>query len=157
MDNYQLYIGGKFVDAEGGATKPTYNPWNGEPVANIAIADIADVEAAVEAARDAFDHGPWPNMSGEERSTIICDLAARMKDRMKDLARLESLDSGGTIVKTGADSFLAQRQMNYFGKMGTKFNAEPKAKKEIDLHDGEVLKKSVKYLARTDLITKLWV
>ena len=105
MDTYQLYIGGKFVDAEGGVTKPTHNPYNGEPIANIPVASVADAEAAIAAARDAFDNGPWPRMSGEERSEIICTLAAKMKERMKDLARLESLDSGGTIAKTGADAF----------------------------------------------------
>jgi aldehyde dehydrogenase (NAD+) len=126
MDTYQLYIGGKFVDAEGGKTKPTFNPYNGEPIANIPVASVKDAEAAISAARDAFDHGPWPRMTGEQRGKIICGLAAKMKERMKDLARLESLDSGGTIAKTGADAFLGQRQMNYFGEMATKFNSEPK-------------------------------
>jgi acyl-CoA reductase-like NAD-dependent aldehyde dehydrogenase len=101
MDTYQLYIGGKFVDAEGGVTKPTHNPYNGEPIANIPVASVADAEAAIAAAREAFDNGPWPHMSGEERSEIICTLSAKMKERMKDLARLESLDSGGTLAKTG--------------------------------------------------------
>ena len=126
MDTYQLYIGGKFVDAEGGVTRPTHNPYNGEPIANIPVASVADAESAIAAARDAFDNGPWPRMSGEERSEIICTLSAKMKERMKDLARLESLDSGGTIAKTGADAFLGQRQMNYFGTMAKKFNSEPK-------------------------------
>ena len=109
MDTYQLYIGGKFVDAEGGESKPTFNPWNGEAIANIPVASIADAEAAIAAARDAFDNGPWPAMTGAERGEIICALSSKMKERMKDLARLESLDSGGTIAKTGADAFLAVR------------------------------------------------
>ena len=126
MDTYQLYIGGKFVDAEGGAIKPTLNPWNSQPIANIPVAGVGDAKAAIAAARNAFDNGPWPRMSGVERSELICGLAAKMKERMKDLARLESLDSGGTIAKTGADAFLGQRQMNYFGEMAKNYNSEPK-------------------------------
>tara|TARA_Y100001970_G_scaffold282766_1_gene396276 strand:- start:2323 stop:3840 length:1518 start_codon:yes stop_codon:yes gene_type:complete len=125
MDTYQLYINGKFVDAEGGETKPTFNPYNGEAIANIPVASVADTNAAIAAARDAFDNGPWPKMSGTERGEIICTLSAKMKERMKDFAHLESLDSGGTIAKTGADAFLGQRQMNYFGTMAEKYNSEP--------------------------------
>jgi len=126
MDTYQLYIGGKFRDAEDGATKPTLNPWNSQAIANIPVATEMDALDAIAAAREAFDNGPWPRMSGEERSEIICGLAAKMKERMKDLAQLESMDSGGTIAKTGADAFLGQRQMNYFGTMAKNYNAEAK-------------------------------
>ena len=125
MDTYRLYIGGRFVDAEGGATKPTVNPYDGSEIAAVPVASAADARAAVAAARRAFDEGPWPRMSGEERSAIIRSLAARMKERQKDLARIESLDSGGTIAKTGAHAYLAQRQMNYFGEMAKNYNAEP--------------------------------
>ena len=126
MDTYQLYIGGEFVDATDGAAKPTVNPFNGEPVAMIPVAGEGNARAAIAAARKAFDEGPWPHMSGEERCEIISTLSAKMKERQKDLARIESVDSGGTIAKTGADAYLAQRQMGYFGEMAKKYNAEPR-------------------------------
>ncbi len=125
METYQLYIGGKFQDAENGATRPTTNPYNGEVIANIPVASENDALAAIAAARKAFDEGPWPHMTGEERGEIISGLAARMKELHKDFARIESLDSGGTITKTGADAYLAHRQMSYFGKMAANYNAEP--------------------------------
>lgn len=126
METYQLYIGGEFVDAEGGATKPTLNPWNGEAVAEIPVASENDARAAIAVARRAFDEGPWPRMSGAERGEAITALSARMKERQKDLARIESIDSGGTIAKTGADAYLAQRQMGYFGEMAKNYDAEPR-------------------------------
>ncbi len=126
METHQLYIGGRFVDAESGETRPTLNPWNGEAVAEIPVAGANDVRAAIAAARKAFDDGPWPRMSGAERCEAITALAARMKERQKDLARLESIDSGGTIAKTGADAYLAQRQMAYFGEMARNYDAEPR-------------------------------
>ena len=126
METYQLYIGGESVDAEGGATQPTFNPFNGEAIANIPIASAADAKKAIAAARKAFDDGPWPRMSGEERSALLGKVAAIMKERQKDLAANESRDSGGTVVKCGADAFLAQRQMGYFAEMAKKYNSEPK-------------------------------
>ena len=48
-----------------------------------------------------------------------------MKERMKDYAAIESRDSGGTINKCGADAFLAQRQMAWFGQQAANYNQEP--------------------------------
>ena len=124
METYQLYIDGAFVDAEGGRTQPSINPFDGEAIADIPVASPADAEKAILAARTAFDEGPWPHMSGEERSALIGKLAAAMKERQKELAANESRDSGGTIAKCGADAYLAQRQMAYFGEMAKGYNAE---------------------------------
>ena len=126
METYQLYIDGEFTDAEGGATAPTINPYNGEPVANIPVASVADATRAIAAARTAFDHGQWRSMPGSERGELIGKLSAIMKERSKDLAANESRDSGGTIVKCGADAYLAQRQMAYFGQMAANYNGEAK-------------------------------
>lgn len=124
METYKLYIGGEFVEAEGGATAPTINPCNGEAIANIPVASVNDALKAVAAARKAFDEGPWPRMSGEERGEMIGKVAAIMKERQKDLAANEARDSGGTIVKCGADAYLAQRQMAYFGEQAKNYNGE---------------------------------
>jgi len=127
METYKMYIDGQFVDAENGDRSNSINPFNGEVIASIPCGGAADVNKAVAAARCAFDRGPWPRMSGEERSNLISKAAALLKERMKDYARLESLDSGGTINKTGADAFLASRQLAYFGEQAKRFNetAEP--------------------------------
>lgn len=124
METYKMYIDGEFVDAESGDRNDSINPFNGEAIASIPRGNAADVNKAVAAARKAFDHGPWPRMSGEERSDLIGKAAALLKERMKDYARLESLDSGGTINKTGADAFLASRQLAFFGEQAKRFNEE---------------------------------
>ena len=120
-----MYIGGQFVDADSGDRYDTINPFNGEKIASIPYVGAIDVDKAVAAARTAFDSGPWSRMSGEERSDLILKAAAILKERMKDYARLESLDSGGTINKTGADAFLASRQLAFFGEQAKRFNSEP--------------------------------
>ena len=124
METYKMYVDGAFVDAENGDCYNSINPFNGEAIAKIPLASVGDVNKAVAAARNAFDHGPWPRMSGEERSEFIGKAAAILKDRMKEFARLESLDSGGTINKTGADAFLASRQLAFFSEQAKRFNEE---------------------------------
>jgi aldehyde dehydrogenase (NAD+) len=125
METYKMYIDGAFVDAITGDRYESINPFNGEVIASIPRGSAADVDKAVSAARKAFDEGPWPRMSGGERSDLLAKAAALLKDRMKDYAKLESLDSGGTINKTGADAFLASRQLAFFAEQAKRYNQEP--------------------------------
>ncbi|KAL8153191.1 hypothetical protein V2J09_010951 [Rumex salicifolius] len=63
--NYtKLFINGQFTDSVSGKTFETRDPRNGEVVATVAEGDKEDIDLAVNAARQAFDHGPWPRMSG---------------------------------------------------------------------------------------------
>jgi len=125
MESYKMYIDGAFVDAEGGDRYESINPYNNQPIASIPRGGARDAAHAVAAARRAFDAGPWPLMSGEERSALMGKVAALLKERMKDYAVTESRDSGGTINKCGADAFLAARQMAFFAEQAKRFNGEP--------------------------------
>ncbi|EXB37034.1 Aldehyde dehydrogenase family 2 member C4 [Morus notabilis] len=60
----KLFINGEFVDSVSGKTIETTDPRNGEVIAKVAEGGKEDVDLAVKAARAAFDHGPWPRMSG---------------------------------------------------------------------------------------------
>jgi aldehyde dehydrogenase (NAD+) len=124
MESYKLYIGGEFTAADGGETYSSINPYNAEPIAEIPLGTARDAAKAVAAARKAFDTGPWPHMPGPERGELIGKVAALLKERMKDYAAVESRDSGGTINKCGADAFLAQRQLAYFGEQAANYNEE---------------------------------
>ncbi|EIE18437.1 aldehyde dehydrogenase [Coccomyxa subellipsoidea C-169] len=90
----QLLINGKFEDASGGKTFETMDPRTGEPLMTVAEAQAEDVDRAVKAARQAFDHGPWPRMSGRQRGNIMHKLATLMEKNTEELATLESLDNG---------------------------------------------------------------
>ena len=59
----KMLIDGKWVNAASGKTFPTYNPATGEVLAQVAEGDRADIDAAVKAARKAFDSGPWSRMT----------------------------------------------------------------------------------------------
>lgn len=63
----QLFIGGQWVPAKSGKTFDTINPATEDVIARVAEGEAADVDAAVRAARRAFDEGPWPRIDARER------------------------------------------------------------------------------------------
>ena len=71
----QLLIGGAWVPAASGRTFATLNPATEAKIAQVAEGDAADVDAAVRAARSAFELGPWSRMSGAERGKLLYRLA----------------------------------------------------------------------------------
>jgi aldehyde dehydrogenase (NAD+) len=97
--DYQLFINGEFVEAEGGETFQTHDPATGEKIAEVAKASRDDAIRAIRAARTAFDDGPWPRMSGAERARYLQTVAELIGSRSAQLAELESRDGGGTIRK----------------------------------------------------------
>jgi acyl-CoA reductase-like NAD-dependent aldehyde dehydrogenase len=100
MKKYQLYIDGKFVDAESGESRPTVNPATEEPIATVPVATKGDTRRAVEAARRSFDSRVWSGMDARGRAKILMRIVDKLKDRQDELAQIESADSGATIRKT---------------------------------------------------------
>jgi len=100
MTEYGLFINGRWEAGRGGRVTPTLNPATEEPWAKVAAADVKDVDAAVLAARKAFDSGVFRNKPREERAEILNNIAAAIFERGDELARIETLDSGATLSKT---------------------------------------------------------
>src|SRR5947209_17492863 len=93
----KLFVGGKWVDAASGKTFDTLNPSTGEVICRVAEGDKADVDAAVKAARQAFEHGPWRKMNGSDRARLLNTLADAVEAHKDELAALGSLDNGEQI------------------------------------------------------------
>jgi len=100
MKKYQLYIDGKFTDAETGELRPTFNPATEEPIATVPVATKGDTRRAIEAARRSFDSRVWSGMDVRGRAKILMRIVEKLKDRQEELAQIESADSGATIRKT---------------------------------------------------------
>ncbi len=94
----RAFIGGRFVEANSGRTFETVNPATGKALARVAECDAADVDAAVAAARAAFDKGSWSRMAPRERKKTLLRLADLMEAHREELALLETLDSGKPIA-----------------------------------------------------------
>jgi aldehyde dehydrogenase (NAD+) len=93
--SYGLFINGAFVDGRGESFK-SVNPATEEALADIAAASSEDVDAAVRAARHAFDT-VWGPMPGRERAKYLFRIARIIQERARELAVLESLDNGKPI------------------------------------------------------------
>jgi len=93
----QLFIGGQWVPARSGKTFTTFDPATEEAIADVAEGDAADVEAAVKAARKAFDEGPWPRMDARERGRIMLRLCDLIEGEIDELAALDPLDNGKPV------------------------------------------------------------
>ncbi len=125
MRDYQLYINGEFVESVSKHTIDSINPFDQTVVARVSRASLEDARRAVEAARKAFDEGPWPLMSRQQRSALLKAVSDKINERQKELIELEVEDSGSTIRKAKEDIYLSARNMNYFSKLAALDLMEP--------------------------------
>ncbi len=79
MNRYRMYINGERVEASRGSWFPVYDPSTEEIIAEVPDADAADVDRAARAARIAFDSGPWPQMTAQERGRLLFKLSDRIR------------------------------------------------------------------------------
>ena len=93
----QAFIDGHFRPAISGKTFDTINPATRQVLAQVAACGPDDVNLAVEKARDAFEDGRWSRLHPKERKEVLIKLAKLVKRNARELAVLESLDSGKTI------------------------------------------------------------
>jgi aldehyde dehydrogenase (NAD+) len=96
---YGLFINGKFIAPKGGKTFTTINPATEEVLAKIAYAELADVNLAVTAARNAFTK-TWSKMPAAERGKYLFRIARILQERSREFAVLETLDNGKPIRET---------------------------------------------------------
>ncbi|MDY6996645.1 MAG: aldehyde dehydrogenase [Actinomycetota bacterium] len=96
----KLFIGGKWVEPATSEVIEVHSPATGELVGQVPMASAADVDAACEAARKAFDEGPWPQLSPAERAEIMGRAVALMEERGDELKFLLAAETGqpATIV-----------------------------------------------------------
>jgi len=93
----RMLIGGKWQESRGGKRFSTINPANESVIAEVPEANEADVDAAVKAARSAFESGPWHRMDARDRGRLMNKLADLMEKNLDELAALETLDNGKPI------------------------------------------------------------
>lgn len=117
----KILIDGAWSEAASGKTFATHNPATGEVLAQIAEGDAPDIDRAVQAARRAFESGPWPKMTPSERGKLIWKLADLIDANLEELARLETLDNGKPLaVARVADVPLAADLFRYMAGWATK-------------------------------------
>jgi acyl-CoA reductase-like NAD-dependent aldehyde dehydrogenase len=121
----KLFIGGKWVDATSGKTFPTINPATGEVITQIAEGDDRDVDAAVKAARKAYESGAWPEMSASERGRILWKIGDLIDKYNEEFGTLETIDNGKPIFESRqVDMPMVAEVFRYYAGWATKIHGE---------------------------------
>ncbi|MCI4330339.1 MAG: aldehyde dehydrogenase family protein [Thermoplasmata archaeon] len=105
MADSAMLIGGEWVPATRSETMAVHSPFDGRSIASVPKGDREDARRAIDAAREAFDRGPWPKLPPRARGEVFLKAAQILQERLPALAQLESLNQGKTI-KQAADADL---------------------------------------------------
>ncbi len=117
-------VGNDFLPAASGAEMEVLSPLDGLPFTTIADSGLEDIDAAVAAARAAFDGGAWSKLSAAERGRLMLKLSALILEHAEELAQLESADNGKPIVQARADMQVTARYFEFYGGAADKVHGE---------------------------------
>jgi betaine-aldehyde dehydrogenase len=120
----QLLIGGSWRNAEDDKTFEIIEPANSRVMAQAAIASVADVDAAVRAARAAFDRGVWSNAAASARSTVLHKIAELIRADAERLATLEARNAGKPIRDARDEVLGAAQCFEYYAGAATRIFGE---------------------------------
>ncbi|MEU4035975.1 aldehyde dehydrogenase family protein [Streptomyces collinus] len=112
-----IHAGGEWLEAISGATRDILDPADARPFAVVAEGDEKDAERAVAAARQAFDHGPWPGTPVAERAALLRRVAGLLVRDRERLGLLESRDAGKTAEEGRVDIDCVADAFRYFADL----------------------------------------
>mmetsp|Transcript_751 Transcript_751/g.1950 ORF Transcript_751/g.1950 Transcript_751/m.1950 type:complete len:497 (+) Transcript_751:100-1590(+) len=120
----QCFINNEYVDAVSGETFDTVNPATEEVLAKVAAGDKADVDAAVKAARAAFE-GPWSKVDGYSRGRLLNKLADLLEQNFDEVCSIEVADNGKPYNEySAADMPLIISHLRYYAGWADKITGE---------------------------------
>src|SRR5271166_3329600 len=121
-DYDRLFIGGSWVAPEGTEKIEVISPSTEEVVARVPDATEGDVDKAVAAARNAFDHGDWPHTAPKERAQILAKVAEVITAEMADMATISSTEMGSPVSWAQLGQVLAPSMVfNYYAGLAESF------------------------------------
>jgi phenylacetaldehyde dehydrogenase len=116
-----MLIGAEWVEARSGASLPSIDPATGLQIASIPAGDAPDIDAAVTAARNAFETGPWTRLRPVDRERLLLKLADLIEQHADELAEIETIDSGKLLpANRFGDLRLAIDSVRYMAGWATK-------------------------------------
>lgn len=111
------YIDGAHRDSVDGATFDVLDPVSNESYTTAAAGKQADIDRAVAAAKRAFDDGPWPRMKNRERARVLNRIADQVEARDRELAELETFDTGLPITQALGQAQRAAENFRFFADL----------------------------------------
>ena len=116
----ELFINGEFISTRN--KKKVLNPSTGKVITEISFATAEEIKLSLESARSTFDSGVWHKMPLEKRKEFLLKISQGMLERAKDLARLETINTGKPIKETTfMDVPSAAESFKYFAENSDKF------------------------------------
>ncbi len=112
----RVWIDGEWTNSRGGSILDVENPATGQIIDRVCNASVADVDAAVQAAKTAFYDGRWSRQTPKDRSRVLAKMADIVEARQEEIARIESEDSGKpyAFLSLGADLPFCVDNLRYF-------------------------------------------
>lgn len=122
MEYQSLFIGGRWTAPAGPDTLPVVSPATLETVGSVPVVTRADVDAAVAAARRAFDSGPWPATPPEERAALLSRVVALLDQKSGDIANALSAETGAPPMAASTLNYVSGRAtLDFYAGLGKSF------------------------------------
>ena len=119
LEEYKMFINGKWVDSESKKTFETLNPENNEPWAKVPESNAKDVDNAVRAAQKAFE-GEWPNLIPRERGKFLRAIGNQLRENAELLGKVETKDTGKLFRETNKQANYIAEYYDYFAGLADK-------------------------------------
>jgi acyl-CoA reductase-like NAD-dependent aldehyde dehydrogenase len=124
----ELFIDGAWRPAQCGRVADAVDPSTGETITTLAVGSMVDTDAAIEAARRAFDDGPWPRMDPAERGELVARIGQLIAERTEEFALRETADVGKPITPTRSfDVPQAAALFSYYGALAAELDGATRA------------------------------
>ncbi len=123
LKQYQMVINGELTDSASGETMEVVNPATNEVIGTVPKASEADVDRAVASARAAFE-GPWQRVSVSKRTRLMMQVGQIVRERVNELAELETLNSGKAISSSKGEILAAVEDFEFYAGATTKLTGE---------------------------------
>ncbi|WP_458688653.1 aldehyde dehydrogenase [Nocardia tengchongensis] len=122
MEYQSLFIGGRWTAPAGPDTLSVVSPATLETVGSVPVVTRADVDAAVAAARRAFDSGPWPATPPEERAALLSRVVALLDQKAGDIANALSAETGAPPMAASTLNYVSGRAtLDFYAGLGKSF------------------------------------
>ncbi len=122
QEHSQIFVGGRLVESDAKARIEVVSPNTEEVIGRVPDATPADVDRAVAAAREAFDRGPFPRWSPEERADAIARLSEALKKRAQEIGATIASENGCPIsISAGTQVFASTMVLDVYAGIARSF------------------------------------
>jgi len=119
-----MFIGGKWAEPTSGEFAPILDPATNRPIAEVATGGKDDVDAAVHAARAAFENPEWRGIDPSKRGRLLFQLGQSIRDRFEDISRIESQNVGKPIREAKGDVAYVYKLFEYYAGLADKIQGD---------------------------------